>query len=63
MSPAFWPLLMASLKDSHPEVFRWLQTLGPLTNPTHGLRRLQLKVFKAVRSWQLQYFLRTCQSY
>jgi len=63
MWPALWPTLLTSLKESHLEVFSWLQNLGPLTSPLNGLRRLQLRLLKAIRSWQLQNFLKDCHTY
>jgi len=63
MWPALWPHLLGCLQESHPEVFFWLQSLGPLTNPLSGFGRLQLKVLKTMRSWQLQKFLKTCHTY
>jgi hypothetical protein len=63
MWPPLWPRLLEVLRETHPEVYRWLQPLGPLTNPRRGFGRVYLKVLQAVRSWQQQQFVKTCHSY
>jgi hypothetical protein len=63
MWPPLWPNLLNVLQESHPEIFLWLQSQGPLNNPLTHFGRLQLRLLKTVRSWQLQHFLRGCHTY
>jgi len=63
MWPPLWPRLLEVLRETHPEVYRWLQPLGPLANPRRGFGKVYLKVLQAIRSWQQQQFVKTCHSY
>ncbi|MGQ9921890.1 MAG: hypothetical protein ACUVRZ_11260 [Desulfobacca sp.] len=63
MWPPLWPRLLSVLQETHPEVYQWLQPLGPLTNPRRGVGKVYLKVLQAFRTWQQQQFVKTCHSY
>jgi hypothetical protein len=45
----FWPVFLECLHKTHPEVEKWLATLGPLTNQAPWQWRLIAKMLKSLR--------------
>jgi len=50
MWPAFWSVFLECLRNTHPEVEKWLASLGPMSNEAPLQWRLVSKVLKNSRS-------------
>jgi hypothetical protein len=50
MWPAFWPVFLECLRNTHPEVEKWLASLGPMSNQAPLQWRLMDKVLKKFRA-------------
>lgn len=52
MEPHTWARLMAALRPSHPHVHDWLESEGPVTDPTRGVWRGVREAFRLCRGVQ-----------
>jgi hypothetical protein len=50
MWPPFWPVFLECLHNTHPEVEKWLGSLGPMSNQAPFQWRLLARLLKIVRS-------------
>ncbi|MFS8119081.1 MAG: hypothetical protein ACMG55_11400 [Microcoleus sp.] len=50
MWPAFWPTFIECLHNTHPEVEKWLSSLGPMSNQAPFQWRLMGAVLKKIRA-------------
>ena len=62
MWPAFWPVFLECLRNTHPEVEKWLASLGPMSNQAPLQWRLMGKVLKKIRSRSKNTHNRNCLS-
>lgn len=60
MWPPFFPTFRDCLLSTHPEVGKWLATLGPLSNGAPAQWRLVSKILAALRARQETAYLRRC---
>ena len=49
MGAHFWPQFLALVKETHPEVYQWLEPLGPIEDPSSKGALLMTKIIKAKR--------------
>ncbi len=61
MWPAFWPVFIECLRNTHPEVEKWLASLGPMSNQAPLQWRLMGKVLKNFRGRTENTYNRNCR--
>lgn len=62
MWPAFWPVFLECLRNTHPEVEKWLASLGPMSNPAPLQWRVMGKVLKKIRVRAENTYNQSCRS-
>ena len=61
MGPRYWHLFLARMREGHPEVGAWLQTLGPLKGDGPFLTRLASRVLREWRRRRGRSYTETCR--
>jgi hypothetical protein len=63
MDPGPWPKFLAQLESTHPEVHRWLKSIGPLPDATPLPWRFFAYSLRALRAYRRNQYLKHCAKF